>query len=163
MLNSSVPTGLVKTTLLAVSFIASTWNSEELILSRMILSYEVKSACTSQDSTCCRGCTVADCSAKLWRIPDPSGAIAATSILSSNLSAIPCAALQLVLSSKSFMYGCKNIQTPPIIVIIIARSMIVPRISLTALSSRKALRFETRQPVRTIFPVHNNLLCINID
>ena len=78
-----------------------------------------------------------DCIANVFRNPVPSGAFPATSTLSSIRSAMPVADFQLVLSSKSERYGLRNIQTPPMIVMTMARSMTTPKTSLTACSSRR--------------------------
>ena len=59
---------------------------------------------------------------------------ATTSIRPSKRSAIPLAFDHAVLSWKSLTYGVRNRNTPPIIVITIARSMTTPMTSLTARS-----------------------------
>ena len=75
--------------------------------------------------------------ASVLRKPVPSGAFPATSRRSSIRSANPVAEFQFVLSSKSDRYGLRNTQTPPMMVMTIAKSMTTPRTSLTPRSSSR--------------------------
>ena len=94
-----------------------------------------KSALIDQISRLLTPCSMEVRIPNLCRIPVPSGESAATSMRSSRRSAIPFAAFQFVLSSKSEMYGLRNTHTPPIIETTIASIIMTPKTSLTAATS----------------------------